>query len=197
MAETLSRLAAVPERERRRRCFVSIAAGIPIARLEKALGRGVPVLRVMPNTPALLRAGASAVSRGRSATAAHERAVKTILDAVGVSVSVPERLMDAVTALSGSGPAYAFYLTEAMTEAGQALGLTADLARTLARQTVYGAGLMLRARPDDAAELRRQVTSPGGTTAAAVAVFDREKLKKRIAAALKAAAKRSAELSRI
>lgn len=197
MAATLERVVSGGALEVRGKCFVSIAAGIPLKRIEKILGRGTAVLRVMPNTPALLKAGASAVSRGKNATARHEMLVRSVLEAVGTSVSVKEASMDAVTALSGSGPAYVFYLAEAMTEAGIALGLKPSLARQLARQTIYGAGLMLRNRPDEAEELRRQVTSPGGTTAAAVAVFDKKKLKSLVCAAVSAAAKRSSELSRI
>lgn len=195
MASTLAAIAGLDIKERRKRCFVSIAAGFPLSRLENALGSGVPVLRVMPNTPALLRAGASAVSRGSSAKAAHEKSVRVILDAVGKTVSVPENLMDAVTAVSGSGPAYVFYLAEAMIAAAEKLGLPAALAQALVRQTLYGSGVMLRDRTEAPEELRRQVTSPGGTTAAAVTVFDERNLKSLVEAALQAAAARSTELS--
>jgi pyrroline-5-carboxylate reductase len=197
MGPTLDRIAALPAADLKRRCFVSIAAGVPIERIERRLGAGTPVLRVMPNTPALLRAGASAVSRGRHATARHEKWVKTVLGAVGDVFSVDETGMDAVTAVSGSGPAYLFYVAEAMTEAAVSLGLESALARKLVRQTIFGAGVMLRERKEDASELRAQVTSPGGTTAAAIAVFDREQLKSKIVSALRAAAERSAELARL
>jgi pyrroline-5-carboxylate reductase len=196
MEATLTSLLSLSDKERRARCFVSIAAGIPLARLEKALGAGVPVLRVMPNTPALLRAGASAVSRGAAASPRHEKWVRAILDAVGTTVSVNEALMDAVTAVSGSGPAYVFYLAEALTAAAVRLGLTPELAGTLVRQTIFGSGSMLKERPEGAEELRRQVTSPGGTTAAAVAVFDQRQLKALVDDAVAAACARSAELSK-
>lgn len=196
MGATLSALSILDPKERRARCFVSIAAGIPISRLESALGAGVAVLRVMPNTPALLRAGVSAVSRGRAAGPKHEKWVRTVLDAVGTSVVVNESMMDAVTAVSGSGPAYVFYLAEAMTSAAEMLGLPSDLARALVRQTIFGSGAMLRERPEAAEELRRQVTSPGGTTAAAISVFDDRDLKSLVEAAVVSAAVRSAELSR-
>jgi pyrroline-5-carboxylate reductase len=196
MEATLSALSRLDAKERRARCFVSIAAGIPLARLERALGAGVAVLRVMPNTPALLRAGVSAVSRGSSAGPKHEKWIRAVLDAVGTTVAVPESMMDAVTAVSGSGPAYVFYLAEAMTSAAELLGLPSDLARALVRQTIFGGGAMLRERPEAAEELRRQVTSPGGTTAAAVAVFDDKDLKSLVEAAIVSAAVRSAELSR-
>jgi len=196
MDATLAALAKLDPKERRARCFVSIAAGIPLSRLESALGSGVAVLRVMPNTPALLRAGVSAVSRGSAAGPRHEKWVRAVLDAVGTTVMVKESMMDAVTAVSGSGPAYVFYLAEAMTSAAEMLGLPSGLARTLVRQTIFGAGSMLRERPEAADELRRQVTSPGGTTAAAVGVFDDKDLKSLVEAAVVSAAVRSAELSR-
>lgn len=197
MSATLDRIAELPAREIRRRCFVSIAAGIPIGSIESRLGAGTPVLRVMPNTPALLRAGASAVSRGANATGRHEKWVRQVLGSVGDVVSVPESAMDAVTAVSGSGPAYVFYFAEAMAEAAVSLGLDPALARRLVRQTIFGAGLMLRERPDEASELRRQVTSPGGTTAAATEALDRGSLKALVLAAMRAAASRSAELSKL
>jgi pyrroline-5-carboxylate reductase len=196
MQSTLAALSSMPLKERQARCFVSIAAGFPLERLERALGAGVPVIRVMPNTPALLRAGASAMSRGAAAKPIHEKWVRAVLEAVGASIPVPEDLMDAVTAVSGSGPAYVFYLAEAMTSAAERLGLPPELARALVRQTIFGAGAMLRSLPEPAEELRRQVTSPGGTTAAAMAVFDERNLKSLVETAVAAAAARSAELSR-
>ncbi len=177
-------------------CLVSIAAGVPLSKLEARLGRTVPLLRVMPNTPALLNCGMSAVSRGKASTSRHEKWVHTILEGVGAVVNVPEKFMDAVTALSGSGPAYVFYLTEAMKEAGIKLGLASGLARQLAHQTVYGAGMMLKKLPEEAGALRVQVTSPGGTTEAAIREFDFKKMKPLIFSAIQKAALRSKELSR-
>jgi pyrroline-5-carboxylate reductase len=147
----------------RKKCFVSIAAGITIARLESWLGDGVPVFRVMPNTPALLQAGMSAISRGRSGTLRQEKKIKEILSSVGETAGVPERWMDAVTAVSGSGPAYVFYLAEALIDGAKRVGLSAPVARLLAHQTIFGAGKMLAQRSEPADELRGQVTSPGGT----------------------------------
>jgi pyrroline-5-carboxylate reductase len=185
----------VPLARRQKVCFVSIAAGLPLKRLEKELGPKVPVLRVMPNTPALLKAGMSGLSRGRSATVKQEASVLRLLHGVGDAVIVPERWMDAVTAVSGSGPAYVFYVAEAMMEAATALKLPADLARRLAHQTIYGAGRMLAERPDDAAELRRQVTSPKGTTAAAIEELDRRHVKEIFKKAIQKAARRAAALA--
>lgn len=176
--------------------FVSIAAGIPIGKLERWLGKNVSVFRVMPNTPALLQAGMSALSRGKYGTLAQERRVKQILSSVGTVVVLPEKMMDAVTAVSGSGPAYVFYLAEALIQGAQQQGLGVALARTLVHQTIYGAGLMLAQRSESAEELRRQVTSPGGTTAAAVAVFDQKNLKKIVEKAVRMAAQRSVELAK-
>jgi pyrroline-5-carboxylate reductase len=165
-----------------RQLVLSVAAGVRLETLEAALGVGVPVVRVMPNTPALAGAGAMVYCLGRSATAAHER-------------TAPEDLMDAVTALSGSGPAYVFRLAEDLAAAGVFLGLPDDLAAALARQTVYGAGLLLRDSPESAATLRERVTSPGGTTAAALAVLAESGWSDVLQRALSAACRRSRELS--
>lgn len=177
------------------KCFVSIAAGVTMEKLEKALGR-VAVIRVMPNTPAVFGAGISAVSRGRYANAAHERQVRTILSSLGEVVSVKEKDMHAVTAVSGSGPAYVFNLAEALIAGAKKVGLNEKLATQLVRQTIFGAGQMLKASKVSAAELRHQVTSPGGTTAAALAEFERRGFQKMVAAALQKAVKRSKELSK-
>lgn len=182
--------------EIRRKCFVSIAAGISIDRLQKTLGSGVSIVRVMPNTPALLGAGMSGVAKGRFASAAQEHGIKTILSSVGRVVSVPEKAMDAVTAISGSGPAYAFLLAESLIEGARALGLDRKVARELAHQTVFGAGLMLAHRAEEAGELRNQVTSPGGTTAAAIRIFEQHRFQDIVKRAVQAAAKRSKELAR-
>ncbi len=186
----------VPLARRQKVCFVSIAAGLPLKRLESGLGKKVPVLRVMPNTPALLKAGMSAISRGRSATVAQEKNVLRLLQSVGDAIAVPEKWMDAVTAVSGSGPAYVFYVAEAMTEAARALNIPAGLARRLVHQTIFGAGRMLAERPEDAAELRRQVTSPKGTTAAAIEELDRRRVKTIFQKAIQKAARRAAELAK-
>jgi pyrroline-5-carboxylate reductase len=178
------------------KCFVSIAAGVPAARIEKEL-KGASVIRVMPNTPSLLGAGMSGISRGKNASRAQEKWVANVLSSLGEAAGVNEKLMHAVTAVSGSGPAYIFYMAEAMTAAAKKLGLKDDLAARLVRETIFGAGRMLKETTSDAGELRRQVTSPGGTTAAAIAEFDRRGFQKIVADALKKAVKRSKELSRI
>ncbi len=180
----------------KKKCFVSIAAGIPIKRIEAWLGDGVAVFRAMPNTPAMLLAGMSALSRGRFGTSIQENGIKRILASVGEVTVVSEKWMDAVTAVSGSGPAYVFYLAEAMVAAARKLGIDAKTAQLMVRQTVYGSGQMLACREEPAEELRRKVTSPGGTTAAAIDVFEKKNFKTLVQQALAQAAKRSAELSK-
>jgi pyrroline-5-carboxylate reductase len=176
--------------------LISIAAGIPLAALEGGVGPGVPVVRAMPNTPALIRQGVTAVAAGRSATPAHVDMAEEVLGAVGQVVRVSERHLDAVTALSGSGPAYVFLLAEALADAGVAAGLPRDVAETLARRTVAGSGRMLDEPGRSPAELRSMVTSPGGTTAAAIRVLERSGFRSAFYEAVAAAAERSAELGR-
>lgn len=173
---------------------ISVAAGVRIDRIEKILGK-VPVVRVMPNTPALLRAGALVYSLGRHVTPRQETTAKRILSALGRVWKAPETQMDAVTALSGSGPAYVFFLAECLTSAGVTLGLTPTLAEDLARQTLYGAGRMLAETGESAGDLRRRVTSPGGTTEAALKILMKKNLSGIMNQALTAACRRSKELS--
>ncbi|HUJ11694.1 MAG TPA: pyrroline-5-carboxylate reductase [Verrucomicrobiae bacterium] len=175
--------------------FISIAAGVTTSRIERELGGRVRVIRAMPNTPALVGAGATALARGAHATNEDLATAETILGAVGLVVRVDETQMDAVTALSGSGPAYVFLVVEAMIKAGVAQGLTESLAKKLAVQTVYGATKLLMESPDEPQALRRKVTSPGGTTEAALKVMTDRKLVKTFAEAIKAAAHRSKEMS--
>jgi pyrroline-5-carboxylate reductase len=174
---------------------ISIAAGVTAARIERELGEGTRVMRVMPNTPALVGAGAAGVAKGAHATEDDQATAELILGAVGISVRVEEKFIDAVTALSGSGPAYVFYVTEAMTKAGVAAGLDETLAKKLARQTVYGAAKLLVESGEQPETLRRKVTSPGGTTEAALKVMTDRKLVDIFAEAMQAAEKRSRELS--
>lgn len=174
---------------------VSLAAGIPIAALEARLPRGTPVVRVMPNTPALIGEGMSALSRGATVTDGQFAAAMDLLAACGRVVEVPEQHLDAVTALSGSGPAYLFYVAEALIEAGVVLGLPRATARELAGQTLFGAAAMLRETGEHPSLLREQVTSPGGTTAAALRVLDARAVRAAFVSALAAAAERSAELA--
>ena len=175
---------------------ISIAAGIRIDQLDTWLGGDVAVVRCMPNTPALIGAGATGLCANARVTQAQRDRAKNILDATGISRWIDdENLMDTVTALSGSGPAYFFLLVEALEEAAVAQGLPRDVARDLATQTCFGAGKMLRESDVSASELRRRVTSPGGTTQAALESFNADSFSTIVARAISAATKRGGELS--
>lgn len=176
--------------------ILSIAAGITTRFIEKFLGQGIPVIRIMPNTPALVGQGMAAIARGRFAKESHEHVARSIMETVGRVVTVPEKEMDAVTAVSGSGPAYVFYLAEAMRDAGVELGLTPHIADQLVRQTLKGSGALLSQSQEEAHTLRERVTSPGGTTEAALKIMEKAKIRTTISKALKRAAERSRELSR-
>ncbi len=175
---------------------VSVAAGIPTARIERTLPAGTPVVRVMPNTPALVDQAMSAISAGTHAGPDHLAAAETILTSVGKVVRVPESQQDAVTALSGSGPAYFFFLVEAMIDAGILLGLPRALAADLIVQTALGAATMLRDSGEHPVQLREAVTSPGGTTIMAVRELERHGVRAALIAAIEAARDRSVELGR-
>ncbi len=176
--------------------FISIAAGITVSFLEKTLPAQARVIRCMPNTPALIGAGMTAICAGHAATAQDLILAENILAATGQVVRVEEAQMDAVTAVSGSGPAYAFYLMEAMIDAAERMGLDPELARTLVKQTVSGAAALAHA-PDaaDPSELRQRVTSKGGTTAAAIAAMDAENVRDHLITAILAAQERARELA--
>lgn len=175
---------------------VSIAAGIPVARLQEWLGGGLPVVRCMPNTPALLGAGVTGLYAGAEVDADGRRRAEELLASAGATVWVGEEtLVDAVTAVSGSGPAYAFLLAEAMEAAAVAEGLPAADARTLVVHTLLGAGRMLAEAGEAPAELRRRVTSPGGTTQAALETFQAGGFEALVARAVHAARERGAELA--
>jgi pyrroline-5-carboxylate reductase len=174
---------------------VSLAAGIRIASLEAALADGVAAIRAMPNTPALVGEGMFGVSPGSAVTAEQLASVVALLESGGRVVVVDESRQDAVTAVSGSGPAYVFYLAEAMIAGGVGEGLDAETARTLVAQTLVGAAKLLSESEETAEELRRRVTSPGGTTHAAITTFDERGVKDGLVAGVAAAAARSAELS--
>lgn len=173
---------------------LSIAAGVTTAALEAALPAGTPVLRAMPNTPALVGAGAAAVSPGAHATEADLVWAEGILGAVGLVVRVDEALLDAVTGLSGSGPAYVFHLAEGLIAAGEAAGLPAGISRDLALQTILGAARMLLESGQTPAALRDAVTSPNGTTAAGLAVLADRGFTDALVAAVAAATERSRQL---
>ncbi|MEE2567807.1 pyrroline-5-carboxylate reductase [Pseudarthrobacter sp. J64] len=175
---------------------VSVAAAVSIAQLEAALPAGQPVIRSMPNTPAKLGRGVISVSPGTHCTPEQLQKVKDLLRAAGTVVEVPEEQVDALSAISGSGPAYAFYLAEAMAAAGVELGLDPELSLLLARETVAGAGFMLAEPGADPSALRVAVTSPNGTTERAIATFDERGIPAIIAAGAKAAADRAAEITK-
>jgi pyrroline-5-carboxylate reductase len=174
---------------------VSLAAGITTEFLEQRLPAGTPVVRVMPNTPALVDQGMAAISPGAHCDDEHLAEAEALLRAVGKVVQVPEKHQDAVTAISGSGPAYIFYVTEAMIEAGVFLGLPRTTATELVVQTLYGAATMLRETGEHPGVLRENVTSPGGTTVAALRTLDDHKVRAAFISALEAARDRSHELA--
>ena len=173
---------------------ISIAAGVRIATIQKHLPEGMPVIRSMPNTPALVGQGASALAPSADATAEHVAIATEILAAVGTVVTVKESQLDAVTGLSGSGPAYIFLVAEALIDAGVAVGLTRDVATTLAHQTIAGAGAMLASSGKTAPELRAEVTSPGGTTAAGLRALEDAATRAAFMSAVSSATARSIEL---
>ncbi len=189
VVEALARVAGLGVRR-----VLSVAAGVTTGVLDAAVGAEVAVVRAMPNTPALVGAGAAAICPGRHAGDDDLAWAEGLLGAVGTVVRVDEGDMDAVTAVSGSGPAYLFLLAEAMRDAGVARGLRSDVADELVRQTPLGAALLLTDGDDPPEDRRAAVTSKGGTTAAAVAVFEDGGFAELVAAAMDAAAERSAEL---
>jgi len=174
--------------------LVSIAAGLPMHWLIEQTGRAVRLVRVMPNTPALAGAGASGIALGEACTESDKAVVEAIFSAVGLCVFVTEEQLHAVTSLSGSGPAYFFRLVEALESAAVAEGLDRDLARQLAAQTLYGAGMLLHKTGEAAGDLRAKVTSKGGTTEAALRTFSEEGFDEVVRAGVGAAAARSREL---
>ncbi len=175
---------------------VSVAAGIPTSRIEQALPAGPAVVRCMPNTPALVDEAMTAVCAGSRADEAHLAQAERLLSAVGKVVRVPESQLDAVTALSGSGPAYFFFLVEAMIDAGILLGLPRVLAEQLIVQTLVGSAVMLRDSGEHPVRLREAVTSPAGTTIAAIRELERHGVRAAFLSAIEAASLRSAELGR-
>jgi pyrroline-5-carboxylate reductase len=173
--------------------IISILAGIPLAQLEAAFPYH-PVVRVMPNTPALVGAGMSAIAAGNHLLPHHLQQAKQILTAVGEVVEVPERLMDAVTGLSGSGPGYVAIVIEALADGGVAAGLPRAIASQLALQTVLGTAQLLQQSGMHPAELKDRVTSPGGTTIAGIAQLEQAGLRSAFIQAVQAASQRSQEL---
>lgn len=176
------------------RLLVSIAAGVSIRTIAGMVGTGARVVRVMPNAPALVRAGVSALAVGPGVSDVEADLARRLFDAVGLAVMVEERLMDAVTGLSGSGPAYVAVVIEAMADGGVKAGLPRETAERLAAQTVLGAARMLLETGEHPARLKDRVASPGGTTIAGLAELERGGVRASLIAAVEAAARRSAEL---
>lgn len=176
--------------------FISIAAGIPLSFLEENLGGTVRVIRVMPNTPALIGAGAAALAAGSYVMEKDLALARGIFNSVGITVIVEEELIDAVTGLSGSGPAYGFMIIEALTEGGVKMGLDEDTALTLAAQTLLGAAKLCLLGDKTPSELTEMVTSPGGTTIEGIKALERGNLKETLVSAVEAATFRSKELGR-
>ncbi|GGV20510.1 pyrroline-5-carboxylate reductase [Streptomyces spectabilis] len=177
------------------RLVISAAAGITTSFIEERLTAGTPVIRVMPNTPVLVDEGMSVISGGSHATAAHLTHAEDIFGAVGKTLRVPETQQDACTALSGSGPAYFYFLVEAMTDAGILLGLPRDKAHDLIVQAAIGAAVMLRDSGEHPVKLRENVTSPAGTTINAIRELENHGVRAALIAALEAARDRSRELA--
>ncbi len=191
MAEVLSELAGAADPKS---LFISIAAGIATGFIEERLGKGVRVVRVMPNLPALIGEGAAALAPGAFAGKEDLELARRIFTAVGIAVEVEESLMDAVTGLSGSGPGYAFLIIEALADAGVRMGLAGDVALKLAAQSLLGAARLCLRGEKPPGELRAMVTSPGGTRLAGLKVMEECRLRETLIAAVEAATRRSAEL---
>ena len=192
MAATLKEISSAVDKTK---FVISIAAGITTAFIESHLVKGARVLRVMPNTPALIGEGAAGVAKGSCAKKSDAKLAHIIFNAVGISVEVEEALIDAVTGLSGSGPAYCFLIIEALIDAGEKMGLPRDLAAKLAMQTMLGAARLCIHSDKQPAELREMVTSPGGTTVAGLKALEEGNIRATIIAAVEAATKRSKELA--
>lgn len=175
---------------------ISIAAGITIGRMERVLTGKPRVIRVMPNTPALVLAGAAGLAGGKNATGDDLALAQSIFNSVGRSFVVDEKLMDAVTGLSGSGPAYVFEIIDALSDAGVKAGLPRELALELAAQTVYGAAKMVLETKEQPGRLRDMVTSPGGTTIEGLHALEKGKLRATLMNAVEAATARSRELGK-
>ena len=189
-------LAGVKDEIRDDHLLISIAAGIPLKMIRAIIGPDTPLIRVMPNTPALVQKGVSALAGDNRATSEHMAIAKEIFGAVGDTVEVEEAMMDAVTALSGSGPGYVFRLMECMVDAGVAVGLKSDTSLRLVIQTFLGAAHLAKESEHPLSRLREMVTSPGGTTAAGLAVFDKMGLEDMIRKAVGSACERSVELGK-
>jgi pyrroline-5-carboxylate reductase len=179
-----------------RHLFVSVAAGVPISAMASALGHNTRIVRVMPNTPCLVGAGATAFARGAKATEVDASLVERLFSTIGIAMEVTEPLLDAVTGLSGSGPAYVFQVIEAMSDGGVRSGLPRTVSTRLAAQTVLGAAKMVLDTGEHPAALKDGVASPGGTTIAGLHELERGALRGALINAVEAATRRSQELGR-
>ena len=179
---------------KRGQVVVSVAAGVPISFMESVVGKSVPVFRVMPNIPVMVEEGASGIAGNRATTPAQRKLVAKIFGTLGVAVSVDESQLDAVTGLSGSGPAYIYLVIEALIDGGKKAGLPHDVARRLAEQTVLGAAKMVRDSKRHPAALRDEVVTPGGTTIAGLHDLEKHGLRSTLMSAVEAATARSKEL---
>jgi len=188
-------LAEIRDHVRPGTLVVSLAAGITTGFLEEGLPAGTAVVRVMPNTPALVDEGMAAISPGQHCDEVHLSEAEELLRSCGKVLRIPEKHLDAVTAISGSGPAYIFYVVEAMIEAGVLLGMPRTTSTELVVQTLYGAATMLKETGQHPTVLREQVSSPGGTTMAAVRQLDNHKVRAAFVTAMEAAAERSKQLA--
>jgi len=174
--------------------LISIAAGVTLAKLEAALPAGAHVIRVMPNTPALVGAGAAGFALGKNATSADGDLAQKLLSAVGIAFQVKESLLDAVTGLSGSGPAYVYQFIEALSDGGVAAGLPRDVATRLAAQTVLGGARMVLETGQHPGALKDQVTSPGGTTIEGLHALEKGRMRATVMSAVRAATEKSRKL---
>ncbi len=180
-----------------RKLVISIAAGVPIAAIARKLGAGVRIVRAMPNTPALVGAGAAALARGPHATQPDLEQALALFEAVGVAVVVEEHHLDAVTGLSGSGPAFVFIAIEALADGGVKVGLARPIAMALAAQAVMGSAKLVLESGEHPGRLKDQVTSPGGTSIAGVHALEQHGFRAALIAAVEAATKRSKELGEL
>ena len=177
-----------------RQCLISIAAGVPLAKLEAGLGAGTRLIRVMPNTPALVSASATAFALGKSALPEDGELAQRLFSSIGVAFQVKEALLDAVTGLSGSGPAYAYLFIEGLSDGGVAAGLPRDVATRLAAQTVLGSAKMVLETGLHPGALKDMVTSPGGTTIEGLHELEKGKVRGALMSAVRAAAEKSRRL---
>ena len=192
--QTAEALGEIRDSFTRNHLLISIAAGVPVSKLEAALPAGARVIRVMPNTPALIGESATAYATGKSATVADGALAQKLFSSVGVAIQVKESLLDAVTGLSGSGPAYVYQFIEALSDGGVAAGLPRDVATKLAAQTVLGGAKMVLETGVHPGALKDQVTSPGGTTIEGLHELEKGKLRGTVISAVRAATEKSKKL---